>query len=266
MSGEKFQARAQFDLEYGSELSSNKAVTELISLLEANGRKPQARELSYMISAIDKMGEQYSELLTMARNDTKELSKDIEKYYSPTERRPDLSMYQVTQNEAEQALPLFAAAKEKIIIGAKTAVEEYRQTGMDGLDATLSALNVRDIAIKLRNQGDISALKIVRQMILAEMKDAVWSAYVVSSRSIRACRKMLSSVRNTIHTVFGSAEHLAGPTEPVEKAHIAQTAQKQGEHLEKKPSIRQVIKNNQAEIAAKPTPTQDKAKKQEIDL
>ena len=86
-------ADISFPLDNMGGLSSHEAVTELLSLMKENGRRPQAKELSYMLSAIDNMDKQYRELLSTVRDMREQLGEAVEQNYAPTEKRPDLSIY-----------------------------------------------------------------------------------------------------------------------------------------------------------------------------
>ena len=259
-------ADTSFPLDNMGGLSSHEAVTELLSLMKENGRRPQAKELSYMLSAINNMDKQYRELLSTVRDMSKQLAEAVEQNYAPTEKCPDLSIYREIQNEVEQVLTQLAAAEDKIIIWAKTAGEDCRQMGKDGLNEALSTLDIRGVVRTLRKQAHGSAWNIIDTMLLAEKEGKFQSPLLVFIRPIRASNKILSHVSNTIRTALGGVNHSAEPAESVQKAHTEQTVQKQGKRLEGKPSIRQALHKNQAEIAAKPAPAPNQEKKQEAVL
>lgn len=54
-------------------LSNHEAVTELLSLMRENGRKLEAMALSSMISSIDNIDRQYSELLSTTQDQRQQL-------------------------------------------------------------------------------------------------------------------------------------------------------------------------------------------------
>ncbi len=77
---------------------------------------------------------------------------------------------------------------------------------------------------------------------------------------------MLSSMNNATLAAIGGVEHLEQTAEAAREHQAERAAQKPGKRLEKKPSVRQALRQNQAEIADKPAPAPDKDKKQEAAL
>ena len=267
-------------------LSDHEAVTELLSLMKENGRKLNAAELSYMIYAIDHIDKQYSELLSMIQDRRDRLAEAAAECYAAGAEAPDFSEFQVVQKEAEQVLSKVAAVKEKIVIWAKAAVEDFKQIGVSALDTAMSTLNVHSMLWTLRRQARSSTLNIIATIQRAEtmgqemrsmgghLKNVIWviqgkAPQVVDGGQegrfqsvilapMRAVRKMLSVVSNATLAAIGGVEHLSESAEAARKARAERAAQKPGKRLEKKPSIRQALQKNQAEVAARSAPAPDR--------
>ncbi len=264
--GSQQTANVSFRSDTVGKLSSHEVVTELLLLMKESGQRMLAVELSHMVSSVDNMDKKYCELLSTVRGMGDELAELVEQSYAPTEERPDLSMYQETQNEAARILAKIAASKEKIIVCAKSAVKDCEQMGMDRSSAFLLNENIRGTVRTLRKQSNNSALNIIDIMLRAEKEGKIQSALLIPLRPMRATQKLMSHVSNLIRGAFGGAEHLTEPAEATQKAHIEQTTQKSRVYLKDKPSIRQALKKNQTEIAANSIPIPDKEKNKEATL
>jgi len=83
---------------------------------------------------------------------------------------------------------------------------------------------------------------------------------------MRAVRKLLTSMNNATLAAIGRVEHLEQTAEAAREHQTERAAQRPGKRLAKKPSIRQALRKNQAEIAGKPAPAPDKEKKKEAAL
>lgn len=116
-------------------LSDYEAVMELLSLMKENGRELQAVELSCLISALDSMEQQYSSVLAELRDIKREL----------TPEQPSFDLVQAAQEKVEQARDQLAAVKERIIVWAKTAVEDFKRVGVSALDTAISSLGIKNL-------------------------------------------------------------------------------------------------------------------------
>lgn len=264
--GSQQTANVPFRTDTVGKLSSHEVVAELLLLMKESGQRMQAAAVSHMVSSVDNMDKQYSELLSMVRDMGEHLAEAVEQSFTPAEEGPDFSMYQEIQNEAERILAQIAASKEKIIACAKIAVEDRGQIGVDKSSAFLFTQNIRGTVKTLRKQANNSALNIVDSLLHAEKQGKIQSALLIPLRPMRATQKLMSHVSNIIHSVFEGAEHLTEPAEAAQKARTEQTAQKSRVYLKDKPSIRQALKKNQTEIGANPVPIPDKEKNKEATL
>lgn len=263
-------------------LSDHEAIMELLSLMKGNGRKLKAAELSYMISAIDNIDRQYSELLSMLQNISKELTEANEQCRAVGAVPPDLSVYQAAQKEAEQILSKIAAAREKIVDWAETAVEDFKLIGVSALDTAMSALNVRNMLETLRKQARSSAwnilaatqraetmgretqsmgrhlknfMRIIRgketQTIDGGQEGRFQSALLAP---IRTVRKMLPGASNAALISIGGAEHLSDSAKTARKARAERkTAEKS--------SIRCDLEEKKAQAAVQSAPDTDKTRR-----
>ena len=83
---------------------------------------------------------------------------------------------------------------------------------------------------------------------------------------MRTVQRVLGDMRNSTLAAIGGLESLELSAEAAREAQAERAAQKPGKRLEKKPSIRQALQKNQAEIATKSVPAPDQVKKQEAAL
>lgn len=267
-------------------LQGNEAIQQLIKLLEENNRRLKATELSYMISAIDNIDKQYSELLSMIQDRRTLLAEAAAECYAAGVESPDLSAFQMMQKEAELVLAKVAAVKEKIVVWAKAAVEDFKQIGVSALDTAMSTLNVHSMLETLRKQAHSSALNIIVTMQRAEtmgqemrsvgghLKNVIRvvngkEAQVVDGGQegkfqsvilapMRAVRKMLSGINNAALAAIGGVEHLSESAEAARKARAERATQKPGKRLAKKSSIRQDLEAKKVQVAARSAPVPDR--------
>ena len=108
-------------------LSNHEAVTELLSLMRENGRKLEAMALSSMISSIDNIDRQYSELLSTTQDQRQQLIEATEQCRAVGGDPPDLNLtsYQVFQSEAEQVLAKVNVAQDETVAWAKDTVRNF---------------------------------------------------------------------------------------------------------------------------------------------
>lgn len=278
-------------------LSNHEVVMELLSLMKGNGRKLKAAELSYMISAIDNIDKQYSELLSMLQDKRKELADAVEACYAVGAEPPDISAFQMaqkkSQKEVEQVLAKVAATKERIVVWAKTAVEDFKLIGVSALDTAMSTLNIHSMLEALRKQARGSALSILASMLQVETmgqemrgvgghlinvirvmrgkepqavdggQEGRFQSAVLAP--MRAIRKMLFSVNNALLAAIGGVEHLSESAEAARKVRAERAAQKPGKRLEKRASLRQDLAEKKAEVAVRPV-SEKTAREQEASL
>ena len=83
---------------------------------------------------------------------------------------------------------------------------------------------------------------------------------------MRGIEKLLSNINNNTLAAIGAVEDLEQSADMARDRQEERAAEKPGKRLAKKPSIRQALQKNQAEIAAKTAPAPDKDRKQEAVL
>lgn len=239
-------------------LSDHEAVTELLSLMKGNGRRLQAAELSYTISAIDKIDKAYRGLYDTVMDQKIELEKLAAECVAvgvdPTDI--DISEYQTMQQEAEQFLAAMDAVKGTIIDRAKSSASVFKLVGVSALDAAMSTSNIRNTRNTLRKLAYGSAFSVFATSVIANIERDGSKFQTVFLTPLQTIKEMLSRANDAAYAAIGGAEHLKQTAEVVQEAQTERSAAK-------KPSIRQDFEEKKAQAAACPTP--DKTAERQTD-
>jgi len=243
-------------------LSDQETVTELLRLMEGNGRDLQAKELVCLISALDSMEQQYSAVLEELRGVKRQLEQVPERR---AEQDRTLLVLQAAQEKVGQARDQLAAVKEKIISWAKTTVEDFKRLGVSALDTAISALGIkklletmqdkvcgamesmetsvkrveamgqelRNAGTHLKNAGRAAAGKEAQETNTA--RESRFQATVLAP--MRALNTMYAGMNRTIYAALGALDRLD---------HMA--AQSLGKRA--RPSVRRRLEQKKAEAPA----------------
>ncbi len=240
-------------------LSDYEAVMELLSLMKENGRELQAVELSCLISALDSMEQQYSSVLAELRDIKREL----------TPEQPSFDLVQAAQEKVEQARDQLAAVKERIIVWAKTAVEDFKRVGVSALDTAISSLGIKNLLETMQDKvcgamenvdTSIKRVEAMGQELRsagAHLKNAGRAAAGKETQEVdgerpgrfqtvilapmRAVRGALAGLNRTIYRAEGAVERLG---------HTAE----RGRGKREKPSVWQQLDQKKVEVSALPAP------------
>lgn len=267
------------------------AFQELLKLLNENGREDQARGLSLLAWYLDGMEHQLDSVLEELQSVKSELAQVTEQQST----KPFLvKMVETLEGKVEQARDRLVIFQNRIMECTKNAVDRFKDTGVSALDRAIAAMGVKkglehleeglknslvsladtlakaeEMGTQLRkgfrniaNAGRIAANKELDRDPKIE-EGRFQSAILAPMRTVQ---RVLGDMRNSTLAAIGGLESLELSAEAAREAQAERAAQKPGKRLEKKPSIRQALQKNQAEIAAKSAPAQDQVKKQEAAL
>lgn len=267
------------------------AFQELLKLLNENGREDQARGLSLLAWYLDGMEHQLDSVLEELQSVKSELAQVTEQQST----KPFLvKMVETLEGKVEQARDRLVIFQNRIMECTKNAVDRFKDTGVSALDRAIAAMGVKkglehleeglknslvsladtlakaeEMGTQLRkgfrniaNAGRIAANKELDRDPKIE-EGRFQSAILAPMRTVQ---RVLGDMRNSTLAAIGGLESLELSAEAAREAQAERAAQKPGKRLEKKPSIRQALQKNQAEIAAKSVPAPDQVKKQEAAL
>jgi len=248
-----------------------------MKLLEENGRKDQAQDLSQLMWYMDGMTRQYEAVLRELQEVRNQLAR---------EKRPDVrSILRNTAAKLENKLHQFKEALdglwEKISGCAANALKDFREIGVSALDRAVSAMGVKDTLESLREKivsmtadakrGIEKAENIGHELrsVGGHLKNAGRTMTGKGIRAVdggtegrfqaavlapmRASVKLLSEMNNATLAAIGGLEGLEQSAEAV-RDHRAEG--KSG-----KKSIRQDLEANRAEIAARGAVSREMEKK-----
>ncbi len=271
-------------------LQSNEVIQQFMKLLEENGRQGQAADLSQLMWYMDGMARQYEVVL----QELKEVRQQLNQVQEPSAKYVVQGAVAKLELKAHQLKETLDGLWEKIAGCARSAVEGFKENGVAALDKAVSALGVKNtleamqehisgmidgtkrniekvenLGHELRSAG--GHLKNAGRAVTGKETQQVDGGQEGRFQSVilapmRTVRKMLSSMNNATLAAIGGVEHLEQTAEAAREHQAERAAQKLGKRLEKKPSVRQALRQNQAEIADKPAPAPDKDKKQEATL
>lgn len=267
------------------------AFQELLKLLNENGREDQARGLSLLAWYLDGMEHQLDSVLEELQSVKSELAQVTEQQST----KPFLvKMVETLEGKVEQARDRLVIFQNRIMECTKNAVDRFKDTGVSALDRAIAAMGVKkglehleeglknslvsladtlakaeEMGTQLRkgfrniaNAGRIAANKELDRDPKIE-EGRFQSAILAPMRTVQ---RVLGDMRNSTLAAIGGLESLELSAEAAREAQVERAAQKPGKRLEKKPSIRQALQKNQAEIATKSVPAPDQVKKQEAAL
>ncbi len=267
------------------------AFQELLKLLNENGREDQARGLSLLAWYLDGMEHQLDSVLEELQSVKSELAQVTEQQST----KPFLvKMVETLEGKVEQARDRLVIFQNRIMECTKNAVDRFKDTGVSALDRAIAAMGVKkglehleeglknslvsladtlakaeEMGTQLRkgfrniaNAGRIAANKELDRDPKIE-EGRFQSAILAPMRTVQ---RVLGDMRNSTLAAIGGLESLELSAEAAREAQTERAAQKPGKRLEKKPSIRQALQKNQAEIATKSVPAPDQVKKQEAAL
>ena len=267
------------------------AFQELLKLLNENGREDQARGLSLLAWYLDGMEHQLNSVLEELQSVKSELAQVTEQQST----KPFLvKMVETLEGKVEQARDRLVIFQNRIMECTKNAVDRFKDTGVSALDRAIAAMGVKkglehleeglknslvsladtlakaeEMGTQLRkgfrniaNAGRIAANKELDRDPKIE-EGRFQSAILAPMRTVQ---RVLGDMRNSTLAAIGGLESLELSAEAAREAQTERAAQKPGKRLEKKPSIRQALQKNQAEIATTSVSAPDQVKKQEAAL
>ena len=267
------------------------AFQALLKLLNENGREDQARGLSLLAWYLDGMEHQLDSVLEELQSVKSELAQVTEQQST----KPFLvKMVETLEGKVEQARDRLVIFQNRIMECTKNAVDRFKDTGVSALDRAIAAMGVKkglehleeglknslvsladtlakaeEMGTQLRkgfrniaNAGRIAANKELDRDPKIE-EGRFQSAILAPMRTVQ---RVLGDMRNSTLAAIGGLESLELSAEAAREAQTERAAQKPGKRLEKKPSIRQALQKNQAEIATKSVSAPDQVKKQEAAL
>ncbi len=271
-------------------LQSNEAIQQFMKLLEENGRQGQAADLSALMWYMDGMSRQYEAVLQELQTVRQQLAQVQE----PSAKYVMQNAAAKLEHKAHQIKETLDNLWEKIAGCAAAAVENFKEAGVSALDRAVAAMGVKntleflqekisgmiegakqniekveDIGHELRSVG--GHLKNAGRAMTGKETQVVDGGQEGRFQSVvlapmRTVQKLLSGMNNTTLAAIGGVEHLEQTADAARERQEERAAQRPGKRLEKKPSIRQALKTNQAEIAASSAPVPDQEKKQEAAL
>ena len=263
---------------------------QFMKLLEENNRQGQAQDLSLLMFYMDGMTRQFEAVSQELQEVRQQLAQAQE---SPAKKAIG-RMVEALGHKVEQAREALDDLRERITDCAKNAVENFKEAGVTALDKAVSAIGVknvleslqekisgmiadtkqniekvesighelRSVGGHLRNAGRAIAGK-ETQTVDGGQEGRFQSAVLAPMRGIQ---KLLSNINNNTLAAIGVVEDLEQSADLARDRQEERAADKPGKRLAKKPSIRQALQKNQAEIAARSAPATDKEKKQEAAL
>ena len=271
-------------------LQSNETVQQFMKLLGENGRAGQASDLSALMWYMDGMSRQYDAVF----QELQEVKAQLAKEKQPAVKKVMEGVVVNLESKAKQARDMLAGLWERITGCAKSAVEKFKEVGVSALDKAVSALHIKklleslqkhlsgmvadtkqsmekveNIGHELRSAGGY--LKNAGRAMIGKEAQTVDGGQAGRFQSavlapMRGTQKLLSGMNNATLAAIGGVEHLEQTADMARERREERAAQKPGKRLAKKPSIRQMLKKHQAEIAVKSAPTPDREKKQEAAL
>ena len=265
---------------------------DFLKLLNENGRSLQAQDLSLMAWYLDGMERQFDAVLQELQKVKTELVQVTEQQ-APA--KPFLTkMVETLEAKVEQAQERLASFRDKIMECAKDAVDRFKDAGVSALDNAVAAMGVKKGLEHLQEglQNSLSGIKEALDkaeemgtQLRRGFRDIANAGRVAANKELdkdpkieegrfqsvilapmRGAQKLLSNINNNTLAAIGAVEDLEQSADMARGRQEERAAEKPGKRLAKKPSIRQALQKNQAEIAAKSAPAPDKEKKQEAVL
>ena len=259
-------------------MQSNEAIQQFTKLLVENGRQGQAQDLSQLLWYMDGMNRQFNAVL----QELQEVKAQLAQERQPAVKKVMEGTATNLENKLEWARDMLAGLRDRIADCARNAVENFKEAGVSALDKAVSVMRVKNVLESLqehisgmiadtkRNIEKVENIGHELRSVGGHLKNAgraitgkeslvvdggqagrFQSAVLAPMRGIQ---KLLSNMNNTTLAAIGGVEHL----EQTAEAAREERAERQAE---KKPSIRQMLAEKKAEIAARSAPTPEKERK-----
>ncbi len=271
-------------------LQGNEAIQQFMKLMGNNGRREQAMDLSALMWYMDGMNRQYEAVL----QELQQVRQQLKQVQEPSAKYVAQNAAAKLENKARQIKKTLDNLWEKIAGCAAAAVENFKEAGVSALDNAVAAMGVKSVLESL--QGKISGMIADTKQNIEKVEDIGHELRSVGGHlknagramtgketqvvdggqegrfqsvvlaPMRTVQKLLSGMNNATLAAIGGVEHLEQTADAARERQEERAAEKPGKRLEKKPSIRQTLQKNQAEIAAKTAPAPDKERKQEAVL
>ena len=225
------------------DMEKSPAFQEFLKLLNENGRADQGQDLSLMAWYLDGMERQFDAVLQELQNVKAELAQVTEQ--QARSKSPLTKLLEALEAKVGQARERLVSFREKVMECAQDAVDRFKDAGGH-----------------LKNAGRAMTGKDT-QTVDGGQEGRFQSAVLAPMRGIQ---KLLSNINNNTLAAIGVVEDLEQSADLARDRQEERAADKPGKRLAKKPSIRQALQKNQAEIAARSAPATDKEKKQEAAL
>ncbi len=274
------------------DMEKNPSFQEFLKLLNENGRMAQGQDLSLMAWYLDGMERQFDAVLLELQEVKAELAHVTERQ-APAKKFLT-GMVEALEGRVEQAKRALTTFRNKIVACAKDAVDRFKDAGVSALDNAVAAMRVKK-GLEHLQEGVQSSLSGIKEALgkaeemgtqlrrgfqnianagrIAANKELNHDPRIEEGRfqtailaPMRGVEKLLSNINNNTLAAIGVVEDLEQSADVARDRQAERAAQKPGKHLAKKPSVRQALRQKQAEIAAKPAPTPDKEQKQEATL
>lgn len=263
-------------------MDPNEAVQQFMKLLEENGRQGQAADLSQLLWYMDGMNRQFDAVF----QELQEVKAQLAQEKQPAVQRIMKGVVTKLENRVDWARKMLTILRERIVDCSRNAVENFKEAGVSVLDNAVAGMGVKprleslqehisgmiadtkqnierveNIGQELRSVG--GHLKNAGRAITGKEAQTVDGGQEGRFQSVvlapmRATKKLLSSMNNATLAAIGGVENLELTAEAAREARAERAAQKPGKRLEKKPSIRQALQKNQAEVAARSAPAPDR--------
>lgn len=274
------------------DMEKSPAFQEFLKLLNENGRAVQGQDLSLMAWYLDGMERQFDAVLQELQSVKAELAQVSERQ-APAKFFLS-KMVEALETRVERARNRLLTFCDRIVECAQDAVDRFKDAGVSALDSAITAMGVKkglehlqeglqnslsgirdaigkaeDVGHELRSVG--GHLKNAGRAMTGKDTQTVDGGQEGRFQSavlapMRGIQKLLSNINNNTLAAIGVVEDLEQSADMARNRQEERAADKPGKRLAKKPSIRQALQKNQAEIAAKPAPAPDKNKGQEAAL
>lgn len=266
-------------------MQGNEAIQQFIKLLEENGRQGQAQDLSQLLWYMDGMNRQFNAVL----QELQEVKAQLAQEKQPAVKKVMEGAATNLENKLEWARDMLAGLREKIADCARNAVVNFKEASVSALDKAVSAMRVKNVLESLqehlsgmaadakRNIEKVENIGHELRSVGGHLKNAGRAMIGKETQAVdggqagrfqsavlapmRGIQKLLSSMNNATLAAIGGVEHLEQTAEAARDHQAEQAAQRSGKRLEKKPSIRQMLAEKKAEIAARSAPAPEKERK-----
>ncbi len=274
------------------DMEENPTFQKFMKLLDENGRTAQGQDLSLMAWYLDGMERQFDAVLQELQEVKAELAQVTERQ-APAKKFLS-GMVEALKERVEQAKQTLSSFRDRIVKCAKDAVDRFKDAGVSALDNAVAAMGVKKGLEHLQEsvQNTVAGMRAaigkaeeMGRQLRTGFRDIANAGRVAAGKELdldpktvegrfqavilapmRAAHKLLSNINNNTLAAIGVVEDLEQSADMARDRREERAAQKPGRRLEKKPSVRQALRRNQAEIAARPAPAPDKEKTQEAAL